>query len=68
MPNRPHYIINYQKMRDNMLCLLMGPVMVWKSIRSERLLYRVPCNKLQKLVKEKVNRDNLQKRRLSICL
>lgn len=52
---KSHSIPIYQKMRSNMSCLLMGPVILWETIRGERLMYGVLHNKLQKLLKDKVN-------------
>jgi len=43
-----------------MPCSLMNPVKFLESIRGGRLLYGVLHDKLQKLLKKKVNEDNLQ--------
>lgn len=64
MLKRLHYVINCQKVR-NMPCSLMGPVTLWESNGSGRLLYGVLYDELQKLLKERMNRDNLQKWRPS---
>ena len=61
MMKKPQYTTIYQKMRSNMPCSLMGPVILWESIGGGKLLYEVLHDKLQKLLKEKVNRANLQK-------
>lgn len=52
-------IINYQTMRGNMPCSLIGPVVLWESMGGKRLLSGVQ-DKLQKLLK-KLNLANLQK-------
>ncbi|KAK4831831.1 hypothetical protein QYF61_019589, partial [Mycteria americana] len=54
MLKRPRRIRNYQKMRSNMPCSLMDPVVLWESIGGGRLLYRVLYDKLQKLLKKVV--------------
>lgn len=58
---RLHCTVNCQKMRRNRLCSVMGSVALWKSFGSERLLYSVLHDQLQKLLKEKMNWTNLQK-------
>lgn len=44
-----------------MPCSLMGPVTLWESNGSGRLLYGVLYDDLQKLLKERLNWDSLQK-------
>lgn len=44
----------------NMLCSLIGPLMLWESVKSGKLLYGLLNDKLQKLLKEKGNQANLQ--------
>lgn len=39
MLKRHHCVINCQKMRNNMPCAWMDPVVLWEKIRGERLLY-----------------------------
>uniref|UniRef100_A0A8B9GFX9 Peptidase metallopeptidase domain-containing protein n=1 Tax=Amazona collaria TaxID=241587 RepID=A0A8B9GFX9_9PSIT len=57
----PHHIMNCQKVKSNMPCLLMGSVALWESIVDGRQLYGVLDDKLQKLLKERVNRVSLQR-------
>lgn len=38
-----------QNLRINMLWLLMGPVILWKTIRGAKLIFRVAHDKSQKL-------------------
>lgn len=58
---RLQYTINCQTMRRNRPCSVMGSVVLWKSFGGGRQLYGVLHDKLQKLLKEKVNQMNLQK-------
>lgn len=44
----------------NMLCLLMCPIVFWKTIRSGKLVYVFPCNMSQKLWKKKAYQAILQ--------
>jgi len=48
-------------MRSSMPSSQTGPVILWESIGVGGLLYGVLHEKLQKLLKEKVSRANLQK-------
>lgn len=41
MPQKPCNIVNFQKIKGIMLCLLMNPVVFWETIRSGILLCRV---------------------------
>lgn len=49
------HIVNYQKIKSNMLCLLMRPVVFCKTIRSVKLLCGAKHEESQNLLKEKVN-------------
>lgn len=68
IPKRRHGIINCQKMAINMLCLLMCPIIFWKTIRSGTLLYGFPGNMSQKLWKKKADQAILQKKNPSSWL
>ncbi|GAB0175576.1 hypothetical protein GRJ2_000022800 [Grus japonensis] len=61
MLKTPLCTINCGKLRSNMTCLPMDPVILWESIGGGRLLYGVLHDELQKLLKDKVNRTSLQK-------
>lgn len=50
---RCHCKINCQKMGITMLCLLMSPIIFWKTTRSWKLVYGFPYNMSQKLWKKK---------------
>lgn len=43
-----------------MLCLLVSPVIFWKTMRSGKLLYGFPCNMSQKLWKKNTDQAILQ--------
>lgn len=56
MLKQPHYIINYQKVRNHVPFLLMDPATLWESIGDgKQLCIGVTYDKSQKLLKEKVN-------------
>lgn len=55
MLKRPHHITDYQITRSYMPRPLMGPVALWENVDGGMLLCGVLCDKLLKLLKEKVN-------------
>jgi len=51
---RPHCIVSYEKMRRNMLCLQMDPIVLRENIKGGNLLCGVLHDKAQKLLKDKL--------------
>lgn len=57
----PEEALLYNKLPENMPWSRISPVTLWEVIECGKLLCGVLHNELQKLLKEKVNWDNLQK-------